>query len=249
MKLRHSKICGVLLVLALSCFGATPVEPEFRLSVPVSGNSWVTETMGARDRIVTRRGIENWTRPEVNIRTFFWLEKSGTIEVALRAKVLSGESQLKCRVGDTTHHVTLDNTGYETVVVGTFKVPHTGYHHLDMQGLEKTASTFALVTDILLGGEATEGKAFFVKDDFYFGRRGPSVHLNFQIPDAVKEIVYFYNEITIPEGEDVIGSYFMANGFAEGYFGIQVNSLNERRILFSVWSPYRTNSPREIPED
>ena len=69
------------------------------------------------------------------------------------------------------------------------------------------------------------------------------------MPDAVNEIVYFYNEITIPEGEDVVGSYFMANGFAEGYFGIQVNSSSERRILFSVWSPYKTNNPREIPED
>ena len=224
-------------------------KPPFRYSVPVSGNSWVTETVDARERIITRKGIENWTRPEVNIRTFFWIEKPGAIEIALRAKVTSGESQLRCRVGDTTHNVTLANTEYDTVVVGTFTIPHTGYHSLDIQGLEKSASTFAHITDVLIGGEATQGKAYFVKDDFYFGRRGPSVHLSFQMPDAVNEIVYFYNEITIPEGEDVVGSYFMANGFAEGYFGIQVNSSSERRILFSVWSPYKTNNPREIPED
>ena len=41
----------------------------------------------------------------------------------------------------------------------------------------------------------------------------------------------------------------MANGFGEGYFGIQVNSATERRILFSVWSPYKTDKPSEIPED
>jgi len=41
----------------------------------------------------------------------------------------------------------------------------------------------------------------------------------------------------------------MANGFAEGYFGIQVNSLTERRILFSVWSPYKTDNPQSIPEE
>jgi hypothetical protein len=41
----------------------------------------------------------------------------------------------------------------------------------------------------------------------------------------------------------------MANCFGEGYFGIQVNGPTERRILFSVWSPFRTDNPRDIPED
>ena len=41
----------------------------------------------------------------------------------------------------------------------------------------------------------------------------------------------------------------MANGFGQGYFGIQVNAPNERRVLFSVWSPYKTDNPNEIPED
>jgi hypothetical protein len=41
----------------------------------------------------------------------------------------------------------------------------------------------------------------------------------------------------------------MANGFAEGYFGIQVNSASERRVLFSVWSPFRTDDPKNIPAD
>lgn len=52
-----------------------------------------------------------------------------------------------------------------------------------------------------------------------------------------------------PVGEDPQGSYYMANGFAEGYFGIQVNSGTERRVLFSVWSPFHTDDPKEIPEN
>jgi hypothetical protein len=40
----------------------------------------------------------------------------------------------------------------------------------------------------------------------------------------------------------------MANGFGEGYCGMQVNSAKERRILFSVWSPFHTNDPKAIPE-
>ncbi len=41
----------------------------------------------------------------------------------------------------------------------------------------------------------------------------------------------------------------MANGFAEGYFGIQVNSDKERRVLFSIWSPFQTDNPQDIPVD
>ena len=105
------------------------------------------------------------------------------------------------------------------------------------------------LTDILLAGEATREKVYYVKNDFYWGRRGPSVHLNYQLPEQTSEIRYFYNEITVPENNDVIGSFFMANGFAHGYFGMQVNSETERRILFSVWSPYKTDNPGEIPEE
>jgi hypothetical protein len=41
----------------------------------------------------------------------------------------------------------------------------------------------------------------------------------------------------------------MANGFSEGYFGFQVNGPEERRVLFSIWSPFKTDNPKEIPEE
>jgi hypothetical protein len=65
----------------------------------------------------------------------------------------------------------------------------------------------------------------------------------------ITDAEWFYNEVTIPEHNDVTGSYFMADGFGEGYFGMQVNSSTERRILFSVWSPFNTNDPSKIPDD
>lgn len=83
---------------------------------------------------------------------------------------------------------------------------------------------------------------------FYWGRRGPSVHLSYETPTD-HPLQYAYSEITVPAGLDVQGSYFMANGFSQGYFGMQVNGPTERRVLFSVWSPFSTDNPREIPED
>jgi prepilin-type processing-associated H-X9-DG protein len=40
----------------------------------------------------------------------------------------------------------------------------------------------------------------------------------------------------------------MACGFGEGYFGMQNNSPHKRRVLFSVWSPFVTDNPKEIPD-
>jgi hypothetical protein len=121
-----------------------------------------------------------------------------------------------------------------------------------IKGISKTGTNYARVSIIKLLDSAIEEKTTFVKDNegdlFYWGRRGPSVHLSYQVPDGVNA-EWFYNEVTVPPDNDVVGSYFMADGFAEGYFGMQVNSLSERRILFSVWSPYQTDNPGQIPED
>ncbi|MCU0779567.1 MAG: DUF3472 domain-containing protein [Akkermansiaceae bacterium] len=73
-------------------------------------------------------------------------------------------------------------------------------------------------------------------------------YVGYGLPQG-KNLTYAYSELTVPVGQDPVGSYFMANGFAEGYFGIQVNSPTERRVLFSVWSPFSTDNPREIPAD
>ncbi len=247
MKTRRVIKFSFFLMLTCVSFGARASQDP--ISVPAGGNSWITNATNSRSRIISRNGIDRWTSEDTSIRTFFHVPNAGKINIALRAKVSSGTSQLLCTLGGTTLTVTLENTDYETIPVGTFMITHAGYQHLDMQGLTKQANTYAQVTDVVISGEATEGRVYCVKDDFYFGQRGPSVHLNFQTPDTVKDILYFYNEITVPEGQDVIGSYFMANGFGQGYFGIQVNSPTERRILFSVWSPFSTNNPREIPED
>jgi hypothetical protein len=59
---------------------------------------------------------------------------------------------------------------------------------------------------------------------------------------------WFYNEVKVPAGQDLEGSYFMACGFAQGYFGMQVNSPTERHILFSVWSPFETDDPASVPD-
>ncbi|MBL7966646.1 MAG: DUF3472 domain-containing protein [Prolixibacteraceae bacterium] len=227
----------------------TTEKKDYPVSVKVFGNSWLANDPMSSDEIITENGIQNWSNPESCIRTYFRIEKPGTIQLAITAHVSGGKSVLKVSFGGQSKEIVLKNSEPEIIDLGAFAVERAGYHFLEIKGVSKTSGEFARITDVLIGGEVAAGKTWFVKDDLYWGRRGPSVHLNYEIPADAGNIRWFYNEMTIPEGNDVLGSYFMANGFAEGYFGIQVNSATERRILFSVWSPFKTDDPKSIPDD
>ncbi|MCD6355212.1 MAG: DUF3472 domain-containing protein [Prolixibacteraceae bacterium] len=222
---------------------------KLTIAIPAEGNSWVVGNSVENPNIVQKGGIKNWNSKETVIRTFFKTEKTGKLDVGILTKVVFGAAEIKISLGDKTEIVKIDNSGKDTVFVGSFKIKKPGYHFVDIQGVEKTGDLFPEIESFLIGGEATLGKVYFVKDDFYWGRRGPSVHLNFQVPGKAGDVLFFYNEITVPENNDVVGSYFMADGFKQGYFGMQVNSPTERHILFSVWSPFKTNNPGDIPED
>lgn len=140
--------------------------------------------------------------------------------------------------------IDIEGSTYKVVTVGKFSICKTGYVNLELQGVHKSGNYFADVSDVLI---TCSKQVRCVADDFYFGRRGPSIHLSYQLPRD-KDISYFYNEISVPKGHDVVGAYFCAAGFHGGYFGIQVNSTEERRILFSIWSTYVTDNPACIPD-
>ena len=224
-------------------------ELQFRFAVPTRGNSWVLNNLDKNKQLIGDNGITNWTDDSSRIRTYFKVEQTGTLNVGLVAKSAGGTATIKVTCGNDSKEVTLENTTLDTVSVGVFQVNAPGYQWVELQGVEKSGAAFPEVQRVLIGGEATTGTVYYVKDDFYWGRRGPSVHLNYQVPDNAGDVEWFYNEVTVPENNDVLGSYFMADGFGQGYFGMQVNSPTERRILFSVWSPYKTDNPGEIPDE
>lgn len=65
-------------------------------------------------------------------------------------------------------------------------------------------------------------------------RNTASIHLGYDVPAAHRDdIEWFYCELT--PRTDPLWTYYMATGWHRGYFGMQVNSPTERRIIFSVW--------------
>lgn len=222
---------------------------NYSVAVPTRGNSWVLNNIDKNREIIGDNGIHNWTDNSLKIRTYFKISQTGEFSVGMKAKTENGASKIKVTFNGESQIIEIGNQSTDTIHIGNFETENSGYHFIEVEGVEKEGAAFPAIESFLLGGEAVSGEVYFVKDDFYWGRRGPSVHLNYQLPENHGDIHWFYNEIRVPENNDVPGSFFMANGFGEGYFGMQVNSDTERRILFSVWSPYTTDNPDEIPEE
>ena len=164
----------------------------------------------------------------------------------------TSESEVQFTVLGKPFQVKITPTTTQEYTIGEWEISQAGYVAIDAQGMRRSGNNFGDLQQFTLSGSALGSGTIFVKNNtdnyFYWGRRGPSVHLRYTLP-ANQNIEWFYSELTVPEKEDVIGSYYMANGFGEGYFGMQVNSPTERRVLFSVWSPFSTDNPNAIPDD
>ncbi|RYD82715.1 MAG: DUF5077 domain-containing protein, partial [Sphingobacteriales bacterium] len=206
-------------------------------AIALAGNAFVTEKQASATEEITEIGLKNWTNASSIISTYFRVKQTGMLHLAVKARVPSGSSKIKLSVNGTSFNVDVTGAGSKVYFVGSVNIATEGYVKVDLQGVSKTGSNFAEVTEIMIGGAAAGAGLVYANDaaNYYWSRRGPSCHLNYTLPAGNAE--YFYSELMVPAGQDVPGSYFMANGFGEGYFGIQVKSATERWVLFSVWDP------------
>ena len=209
---------------------ATVAAPATSATVELAGNAFITS--GNEGAVINERGLAGWSNPAAVASTYFRVAGAGPVQVALDASLADGgNSTIRVKINGTPFDVKLAGKERKTYAVGTVNVAAAGYVKVDLQGLSRVKATFGDVAAL----KVTAGAALAYANDpanYYWSRRGPSVHMGYTVPANTE---YFYNEMTIPMGQDAIGSYFMANGFGQGYMGIQVKSPAERWILFSVW--------------
>ncbi len=224
------------------------------VEIPLGGNAYVTTSGGTGGGSVNNTGFSSWTSTSTVYSTYFKVNKSGDLKLYLKYRADADGNVIEATCKDQKFEVTLPKPKVNTdtaVFLGVIEKVDPGYVKVDIKGVTLNGTVFAAATSLLVGGSSTEGINYVVNNDdnmFYFGRRGPSVHMAYTVPSG-HTAEWFYNEVTVTEGNDVIGSYYMVNGFSQGYFGMQVNSATERRILFSVWSPYVTDDPSTIPDE
>lgn len=246
---RPTFIVSLVTILLAAPGLAAPEAADW--TVPMAGNVFQTQPHPGGNS-VQRNGKVAWSNPDAVFSVFFHVNRPANIRLVMQAAARGGRSVIALTSGEQTFQTVVEgseSTGYE---IGTIKVSTPGYVRIDLQGIERTGDVFAEIADLILSSDTEDLKIDFVRNNdggmYYWGRRGPSVHLRYEVPTK-KNIRFAYSEITVPQGQDPIGTFYMANGFGQGYFGMQVNSPKERRILFSVWSPFKTDNPRDIPPD
>ncbi|KRE89425.1 hypothetical protein ASG87_03545 [Frateuria sp. Soil773] len=246
--MRNLACAGLGLLLLLS--GRTSAAQDAAITVPLGGNAYVTHPSPADDELIDDTGLHNWSSDKAVTSVYFDVRKPGQLQLSL-VGTLNGASHstVLVSVGAQSRLVFLSSTAAAPFPAGSFFIPKAGYVKVDLRGVYTDGGYYGDISGLQIGGSATAAGTVFANDpdNFYWSRRGPSVHLGFDVPADTE---YFYSEVTVPKGQDPIGSYYMANGFNTGYFGIQVNSATERRVLFSVWdSPTgRTTLVRKGPD-
>ena len=179
-------------------------------------------------RVSESDGVTEWRRGQ----RIVWLGKfarAGILEPSVFVRA-SGSSRLRLTIhpvaGGKRQEVRRESDGKSPGPISFGALPiQPGYWCFT---LETVRGSPPALDALLLAGPAVEGARFNLKER----RNAASVHLGYPAEKEAK-IVAFYNEVTARE--DPVHTYYMACGFARGYFGMQVNSPTERRIIFSVW--------------
>jgi hypothetical protein len=179
-----------------------------------------------------RNGVTGWTDDKNRIVWYGRLNVTGRLETAVALRLPAGE-HVKLRLTVAGKAVTAEAQGGDgtqpiTVPFSAVEITAPGYYRFALEGLQKDGKTYGAPEALLLDGPAAVEAHFNLLER----RNAASVHLGYPLPNDAK-VAWFYNEVTVRT--EPVWSYYMACGFRRGYFGIQVNSPTERRIIFSVW--------------
>ena len=231
--------------LVVACFSTFSVAAQSKTVVSLGGNAYITKSHSRKLYIDEHKNaICNWNDTSSVISFYFKPSSSGKMTLALQAK---GHSVVEVSLLGEKKEVAICADSLTHIEVGTFNVLAPNYVKVDIRGVKiNHGAKFGNIAALVVGGDVNP--LAYVDSEFstHFGRRGPSVHLGYVLPK--ENIQWFYNEVVVPEEGDIPSSYYMACGFGEGYFGMQNNSPERRRVLFSVWSPYETDNAAEIPD-
>jgi hypothetical protein len=234
----------------------SPIDADMPISIPFAGNSYVTEPLES-DFIdnYTGKFKRDWTDENIKMSTYFRVGTSGELNIGFEGKNSSGTSTIRFTIEGKNYDIKVSGDSLSLHGITTIYKEAPGYVRVDYQGISKTGDSFGEITHFRIGGSATDSVNNYVTEEkmrenesnCYFYRRGASVHYAYTLPET--DIKYFYNEIMVPEESAVNSTYFMMNGFSQGYMGMQQITEDDRRVLFSVWSPFTTDNPEGIPEE
>lgn len=182
-------------------------------------------------RVSSKSGVTGWTSPSQSVLWFGELKAEGKLQATVELRAADRQQvRLRLTVAGQSHQAEVKGDGTNLVVAsfGTFYIPMAGYQKFTLQSLNAAGEPAGDIDALVLDGPAVADAHFNLKPR----RNAASVHLSYPVGKGTN-VAAFYCEMT--GLEDPVHSYYMACGWHRGYFGMQVNSKTERRIIFSVW--------------
>lgn len=117
------------------------------------------------------------------------------------------------------------------IFIDSINFPNVGFYRFELKPKYKTTSIYATLKSLRFTSSLSTPGVRFAK---YLAC--PAVHLLFSAAGGVNyNCDWVYGEITVPEGYDPEYTYYECIGIGPGYFGMQVNSSTQRRMIFSIW--------------
>jgi len=201
------------------------------LTIPGSTGYLVPSEEFAGGNFAEKEGLRGWTNMHQTADYFFYAGKKGNLTLTVNAANKKGNSTVEVSVAGKKHTLQiLKGSFYRQYSIPDIEIQDSGFYKIHFKSLLKSSSLIADIQSITLSGNITDAIHINPKAR----RNAASVHLKYPVDDSLA-VTGFYNELTVPEGADMLHSYYMACGFKRGYFGMQVNSKKERRVIFSVW--------------
>lgn len=171
--------------------------------------------------------VYQWSDAKQSISFFFYHTKPGTLMLSLNGAAVKINQQIQVTVGGKLFNVLVPvSTRSKEIRIGSLPVTDSGFMEVVISA-KKLVSKGIKIESLIVAGNGAEALRYNAKPR----RNAASVHLRYPLADSIRAIG-FYNEVTVPKGYDPVHSFYMANGFSRGYFGIQVNSEKERRVIF-----------------
>ena len=212
-----------LRVFLISIFQILPGFSE-SITVPAATAYLDPDSRAAR---VRPEGITHWKTPDNSINWYGKFARTGKLTAKVELTLAKGDTTtLKLTVGEKILKASVTGKGDTPILAdfGELQITKPGFHQFSLSAAEPASS----IKSLILSGPSVKGVHFNMKPR----RNSASVHLSYPIERGT-EVSAFYCEMT--GVEDPLWTYYMACGWHRGYFGMQVNSPTERRIIFSVW--------------
>lgn len=240
-----SYLPGCLLVLCLSTAAQTFASDSApSLVIPVFTAYAEPDPLALE--IPATAPLKGWSNADITLAWYGQIRATGRLSVAVRLRLPEGStSTVRMVVGARTLRTRRVRGAADLVTVsfGSVDIKEARDYRFALVGVKRSGPEFGQIDSLVLQGAAAKDALFNLTPQ----RGAPSVHLTFSMPEGI-QAKWFYNEVTVRK--DPIWSYYEACGFARGYFGIQVNSPTERRIIFSVWDSGNEHTDRgKVPTE